>query len=255
MFESPPLEDEVRVAGRLTADHLVASEDDTWVTAVAYERSPDGDTRVFARGFWNSRFRTVVDDERGTPTDRGYRVPVECRDIDWTLSEGSRFGLVVAADNEDWGRHDSSNEGTNQVVLEESALWYDGIAAGSDAATFPTATFSREADASVYTAGQTAKVTITADSTTEDALVRDRLPEGWEIVGGDDHSTDTVEGVTYVEFDEPVADGESVQYYAEASEDTGDYEFGPVEYSATGDLWATFDATASKTVVGIDTSH
>ena len=256
MFESRPLEDDVRFAGRLAVDLLVASEDDTWFTAVVYERDPDGETRIFARGFRNSRFRGGIDDERETPTDRTYRVPIECWDIDWTVSEGSRLGLVVAADNADWVRHDSSNEGTNQVVLGESTLRFDGIADGLDAATFPTADLSRDTDASAYTAGQTARVTVTADSTTEPTLVRDRLPDGWRVVGGDAHAVREIEGTTYVEFDDPVESGESRLYYAEVPDETGEYEYGPLEYSATGDLWATAgDTTESATVVGLDTSE
>ncbi|WP_306059857.1 CocE/NonD family hydrolase [Natronococcus wangiae] len=255
MFESRPLEDELRIAGHVSADLLVASEDDTWFTAVVYERGADGNARIFARGFWNSRFRSGIDDERETPTDRTYRVPIECWDIDWTVAEGSRLGLVVASDNDDWVRHDSSNEGTNQVVLEESSLRFDGIAEGLEAATFPTAALSRDTDASAYTAGQTARATVTADSTTEPTLVRDRVPDGWAVVGGDAHSVREIEGATYVEFDEPLESGESRRYYAEVAEDTGTYEYGPLEYSAAGELWAAAsDTTESAVVVGLDTS-
>ncbi|MFC7214626.1 CocE/NonD family hydrolase [Saliphagus sp. GCM10025334] len=255
MFESPPLEESMRVAGHVTADLLVASSDDTWFTAVVYERRSDGSTRPFARGFWNSRFRDGIDEESPTPTDGAYRVPVACWDIDWTLEAGSRLGVAVASDNADWVRHDPDNESTNQVVLSESCLRFDAIAEGLDAPTFPTATLSREQDSSAYTAGQTARIDLTVDSTTEATLVRDRLPDEWAVVGGDDHSVTEVEGATYVEFDDPLEAGDSVRYYAEVPAETGEHEFGPLEYSASGDLWASADGTAaSVTVVGLDTS-
>ncbi|MFP9190451.1 CocE/NonD family hydrolase [Natronosalvus vescus] len=255
MFETSALEDDVRIAGRLTADLLAASDDDTWFTAVVYERRSDGSTRIFARGFWNTRFRRGIDEESPTPTDRAYRVPIECWDIDWTLEAGSRLGLVVASDNADWVRHDPDLEGTNQVVLGESALRMDAIVDDVDAPTFPNATLARDQDASVYTAGQTARVTITVEETTEEALVRDRLPDGWTVLDGDDHTITELEGATYVEFEEPLNDGESVRYYAEVPGETGDHEFGPLEYSATGELWASdADTSAAVTVLGLDTS-
>lgn len=98
-------------------------------------------------------------------------------------------------------------------------------------------------------------MTVTADSTTEPTLVRDRLPEGWTVVDGDAHSVRELEGATYVEFDDPLESGESRRYYVAVAEDTGEYEYGPLEYSAAGELWATAsDTTESAVVVGLDTS-
>lgn len=256
MFETPPFERDLDVTGHVTADLLAASDGDAWFTAVVYERRPDGSTRIFARGFWNSRYRNGVEEQSaGTPTDAAYRLPVECWDTYWRVSEGSRLGLVVASDNDDWLRHDPSHQGTNQVVLDESALRVDALDPDSvDAPTFPEVTLSRESGASAYTAGQTARVTVTAESASDAAFVRDRLPEGWTVVGGDPTTTTTVEGTTYVAFDAPLAEGDSLTYFAEAPDSTGQYTFGPLEYSAGGDLWATASGTTARnTVVGVDT--
>lgn len=259
MFETPPLEADLDVTGHVAADLLAASDGDAWFTATVYERDPEEGVRIFARGFWNSLYRNGIEEQSAsTPTDGAYRLPVECWDINWRVSEGNRLGVVVASDNADWLRHDPRTQGTNQVVLGESALRFDSLDAGTvDVPTFPDVTLARDSGASVYTAGQTARVTVTAESASGDAFVRDRLPDGWTVVGGDPTRTVSVEGTAYVAFEDALAEGESLTYFAEAPDGpaaTGSYTFGPLEYSATGDLWATAPGTTStNAVVGADT--
>jgi X-Pro dipeptidyl-peptidase len=255
MFETPTLDDDLRVSGRVTADLLAASTGDTWYVAVLYERDADGGVRPFARGAVNSRFRNGEGTEEETPTDRAYRAGVEPWDANWSVSAGSRLGLVVASDNDDYVRHDPTNESTNQLVLGDSMLRFDGVADGVDATGFPDVSLSHETSASAYTGGQTARVEVTAETASDPALVRDRLPDGWTLVGGDAETVEA-EGATYVEFDEPLAEGETATYFAEApdaAEESDEYVLGPAEYSATGELWAGSGATTTVYVVGVET--
>lgn len=134
-----------------------------------------------------------------------------------------------------------------------SLLQTTGALAGADAPSFPDVTLSAETDAAVYTAGQTARVDLTVEAASDEALVRDRLPDGWTAVGGDPHTTAEVEGSTYVEFDASVAAGDTVTYFADdAPEESNEYVFGPAEYSDEGRLWATADGTTRTVyVVGL----
>lgn len=256
MFETPELEEPVRFTGRVTADLLAASSADTWYAAVVYERREDGSVRPFARGAWNSRYRAGEATEQETPTDRAYRVGVECWDINWEVSAGSRLGLVVASDNDDYVRHDPSNRSTNELVLGESALRFEGLAAIGDVPTFPAVSLSRETDSTVYTAGEAARVTITVEDASDETLVRDPVPAGWDVLAGDDHEVVEIEGTTYVEFDSPARAGDTRTYLAEtpgSPEATGEHVFERAEYSASGELWAPADGTAAEVyVVGVD---
>jgi X-Pro dipeptidyl-peptidase len=257
MFETPELEEPVRFTGRVTADLLAASSADTWYTAVVYERRADGSVRPFARGAWNSRYRAGETEEpRATPTDRAYRVGVECWDINWEVAAGSRLGLVVASDNDDYVRHDPSNRSTNELVLGESALRFEGLDGPVDAPTFPDVSLSRETDGSVYTAGDAARVTIGVEEASHETLVRDPVPDGWDVLAGDDHEVVEIAGTTYVEFDAPATAGETRTYVAETPEGpeaTDEHVFDRAEYSPNGDLWAPADGTsASVYVVGVD---
>ncbi|WP_338727030.1 S8 family serine peptidase [Haladaptatus sp. DJG-WS-42] len=124
------------------------------------------------------------------------------------------------------------------------------------------ATGSRADDGSVFTAGQTNQVTITVDSSTGAAFVRDAIPFDWTLVGGDDAEVYTEDGTRYVEFTEPVGaveDGDDPvtrTYFLEAPDSTGSYEFGPAEATAAFDevRTVTLTGTDSNTVGGVDTN-
>lgn len=257
LFETPPLAEPARIAGRVTADLEVASEGETWFTAVVYDRTPDGSVEFVARGFWDAKRRNGVRKVDDVPTARTYRVPVECWDIDWTVETGHRLGVAIAADNEEWVRHDPRNQGTNQVILEGSSLRID-LVEGRDALgdrVFPTAALDRDGDASALTGGQVTRVDVTVDAD-RPVRVRDRLPEGWNVAGGEARQT-TTDDAQFAVFEEPVEPGETRTYFVEAPGDldsTGSHEFGPFEYGVDG-VWATAVGTdETKVVVGIDTN-
>jgi serine protease AprX len=126
---------------------------------------------------------------------------------------------------------------------------------GGATETLFSVTGSRDTGATVYTAGQTARVTLTVDAN-EPATVRDRIPFDWEVVGGDADREFTEDGVRLLEFDVS-GDGEvEVTYFLEAPEATGEYTFGPAVARPSGDEGAfrRFTDTGSKTVVGADTA-
>ncbi|WP_158055301.1 LVIVD repeat-containing protein [Halorussus halophilus] len=128
---------------------------------------------------------------------------------------------------------------------------------GDDPGAGAHVSVERQDDGSAFTGGQTNRVDL-AVGADESVLVRDEIPEEWEVVEGDAHSTHTAGGRTYVTFEMPVEAGERT-YFAEAPsgvEQTGDYTFGPVEYSADGgETWTEVAGTTeTNTVLGTSTS-
>ena len=121
-----------------------------------------------------------------------------------------------------------------------------------------TVSGTRTDDGSVFTAGATNQVGITLTEASEDAIVRDRIPFDWTVVGGDSHTTYTDDGRRYVEFDDPVAESETRTYFIEAPsgvESTGGYEFGPAEARPADGAGAFLRITGTETneVVGEST--
>ena len=115
---------------------------------------------------------------------------------------------------------------------------------------------ARADDGSVFTAGQTDQVEITLTDASGSALVRDEIPFGWTVVGGDAATVYTDDGHRYVEFDEPASAGETLTYFIEAPDSTGSYEFGPAEARpADGSgAWLRVTGTETNEVLGVDTS-
>lgn len=141
----------------------------------------------------------------------------------------------------------------------------DDVPVGEDAPV--DAAVSRDHDASAVTAGQTHRITIAVESD-ENVRVRDAIPLGWEVVGGDVAAVRAVDGYRQVvSLDVDDASGEAT-YYVEAPEKTGTDAFGPVEYargdvasefgggvSTTNRLWRKANAAVTETtVIELDTS-
>ncbi|WP_255169600.1 hypothetical protein [Natrononativus amylolyticus] len=146
------------------------------------------------------------------------------------------------------------------------AIAHDDIPVGED--TPIDLDVEREADASLFTAGQTSQVRIHVDSD-EPVQIRDRIPGEWEVVGGDVSVAEISDGDRkVVTADEPLESG-TVRYFVEVPSDlldTGSYTVGPVEYarpdveseygggvSVTNFLWRKENGeTVTKTVAGLD---
>lgn len=121
-----------------------------------------------------------------------------------------------------------------------------------------TASGTRADDGSVFTAGQTNQVDIMLTEAGETALVRDRIPFEWTVVGGDAHTTYTDDGTRYIEFADPAEAGETRTYFIEApsgTESTGGYEFGPAEARPADGAGAFLRITGTETneVIGEST--
>ena len=145
-----------------------------------------------------------------------------------------------------------------------SAIAHEDVDVGWD--TPVDLSIEREADASLFTAGQTSQVRIHVDAD-EPVQVRDRIPTDWEVVSGG-VTVDEIDGYRkVVTFDETVEEG-TLRYYVEVPEDTTDtYTIGPVEYArpdvaddygggttVTNDLWRREnDETVTKTVAEVET--
>lgn len=147
------------------------------------------------------------------------------------------------------------------------AIAHDDIPVGDD--TPVDCSVEREADASLFTAGQTSQIRVHVDAD-EPVRVRDRIPGEWDVVGGD-VSVEEISGGDrkVVTFDGAVREG-TLRYFVEVPEelaDTGAYTAGPVEYarpdpaseygggvSANNFLWRKENGeTVTKTVVGLET--
>jgi serine protease AprX len=177
--------------------------------------------------------------------------------------------LVEATANDARAGHNTWNAGsgfadaTTAVERAEAgdlAKWNEIDLAVDGEITEPVfhAEGSRSDDGSVFTGGQTNQVTITLDSATETANVRDEIPFEWTVVGGDDHTVYTDDGHRYVEFTADASAGDSLSYFAEAPSDTtqtGSYEFGPAEAApaeGTG-YWLTVTGADQNDVVAEET--
>ena len=122
--------------------------------------------------------------------------------------------------------------------------------------------FDRETDASVYTAGQTTRQTITA--TTDDAgdaasdgRVADTVPGSWNVAEdyGDVAGVKQLENGRQRVVFESAADGD-VTYFAKAPDglgSTGRYEFGPVEVDVDGEWRSVGGTGGTVSVVGVGT--
>lgn len=240
-FESAPLSGDLRVTGAPLLDLLATSTaQSTQFTPVLYERFPDGSTQVATRGFLNARNRDGLDTSEPVPVGAPYSAPVELWDTDYTFTEGSTVGLVVASDNRDWCLDDPDGHATNEVIL--------GAPGGSGGTTLrlpavetppelvrPEVTGSRTDDGAVFTGGQTNQVDL-AVSADGPVRLRDRVPAGWRVLdAGDvdlDATTENPDGSTDVRFDVSPSDSPAVTYFVEAPDapdQSGRSTFGPVE--------------------------
>ena len=104
---------------------------------------------------------------------------------------------------------------------------------------------TRADDAIVFTGGQTKRVQLTLSDDSVEVVVRDQIPDGWDlIVGGGDVSDDG----SQIVFD--LSGGETDAYCFEAPQETGEYTFDPIEVSNDGGTtWHTIPETADTTVV------
>lgn len=120
----------------------------------------------------------------------------------------------------------------------------------------PPLEVARRDDGAAFFAGQTDRVDVEVDTferATGDAAsvtVRDRIPAGYEVVGGDATRTYPQGNRTAVEFEADVQPGDTVTltYFVEVPSDPGTGTFGPVEVSADGDEWAAVGGTTDANV-------
>jgi len=121
----------------------------------------------------------------------------------------------------------------------------------------PPLSVERADDGQLFRAGATEQIDITVRATDRDGAasvtVRDRIPAGYAVVGGDEATTYPQGVRTAVEFDAEVAPGETrtFTYFVEVGDDPGGSTFGPVEVSSDGAEWAVVGGTTeSNTDVG-----
>ncbi|WP_255168448.1 S8 family serine peptidase [Natrononativus amylolyticus] len=135
-----------------------------------------------------------------------------------------------------------------ETAFSEAGLVVDGTA---------------EADATVFTGGQTSRSEIDADvrhPEGESVIVRDTVPQGWEV--DEDHgdveaTTPAFGGGTHVYFgvDDPQEAYEALTHFAQAPDDVADsdrYTFGPVAVTAETDDDGTLTDREWTTVSGTE---
>ena len=118
----------------------------------------------------------------------------------------------------------------------------------------PPLEVERADDGSAFLAGQTNRVDVTAETfergngDAAEVRVRDRIPDGYEVVGGDDTETYPQGNRTAVEFTATVDPGETVtfSYFVEVPDDPDSGTFGPVEVSSDGREWDTVGGTTDS---------
>jgi hypothetical protein len=138
-------------------------------------------------------------------------------------------GVTLAAD---------INQGVHAVKADAIPL------GGAD----PVVGTSREMDGSVFRSGATNQVDLTVEFTDEDVLVRERLPNGWEHIGGEGEPV-TVGEDTFVQFGDKADAGDSFTYFADVG-GSGASTVGPVQVSADGgDSWTTLGESAESVYV------
>lgn len=99
---------------------------------------------------------------------------------------------------------------------------------------------SRSDEGSVFTAGQTNQLTVTLEAPSRDVdVLRDVIPVEWDVVGGDvsaeDVTVDEERGVKFVDFGGVSANvNATFEYFVEAPEESGWYQFGPAQARAVG---------------------
>lgn len=121
------------------------------------------------------------------------------------------------------------------------------------------ATADRSDGGDAFTAGQTIGVELEVFAN-RDAVVRDRIPQGWSVVAGGHDRVYTSGGERFVEFDgvADANDGEptTVQYFVEVPEQagaTGPHEFGPAAARpADGGEFTLITDVDTNVVVGVD---
>lgn len=186
---------------------------------------------------------------------------------DWTLAEKgwARPNLEPPKDSRMeglnyltpfcWGANESNGvtfvADINQGIY---ALQADDIPLGNPPAV---ADVTRSDDGTFFTGGQTNRVRISVNGISyHDSLtVRDRIPDGWDVLEGDHDRVVEVGGSRYLEFDD-VAQGTSVSYFVDVGGSTGTQASGPTRVSADdGDNWLTVPGTTdSNFVVGQSTA-
>jgi hypothetical protein len=123
----------------------------------------------------------------------------------------------------------------------------------------PVESASRGDNSSVFTGGQTSHQTVELTAS-ESLYVRDTVPAGWSVQGGDFDHAQTEGDVTKVVFTPLDGDGTTdldADYFAEAPsgvENSGQSTFGPIEVSLDGETWVAVSGTTdTNTVVGQST--
>lgn len=116
---------------------------------------------------------------------------------------------------------------------------------------------TRTDDGSLFTGGQTDEVEITVDANRE-VLIRDRIPQEYDVTGGGDYHVETENGEKYVVLETPVEDG-TRSYLVEVPNgltETDTYRLGPIWYSVDGgQTWVELPGTTDdyNVVVGVST--
>jgi hypothetical protein len=114
------------------------------------------------------------------------------------------------------------------------------------------ATGTRDDGGSVYRSSRTYAPEIEVEASSP-VLVRDRKPSNWEpdAHGNGDVRFEDAEGdFEFVVYEADPAESQSFRYFLRTPEETGAYEFGPVEVSTDGGAsWVAVDGTSARKYV------
>jgi len=260
-FVSGRLREPIRISGAPELEVVATStEDSTLYTPVLYEVDSDGSANAITRGALNARNRNGKEYSEPVPTDRPYEAPVGMWPNDWVVDAGNRVGVIVASDNFRYFRDDPDGNSTNELLLADRPGDYGSVltlpvSEGAETlspypADVPYVEVARDDDGSVFTGGQTNGISLTVQAADRPVLFRDRVPDDWDVVGGDSYSTVDSGGDAYIQFQAAAGSGDSRRYFAEAPVSSGGYTFGPVEFSPDdGESWYSLAGTTDMNFV------
>jgi hypothetical protein len=184
---------------------------------------------------WRLRRRGYARPTYGTPKESRIEGLNYITPFVWGASESN--GVTFASD---------INQGVHAIIHDDIPV------GGAD----PVVGINRSDDGSLFTGGQTDRVSLDVAFSDRDVLVRDRLPESWNAIEGDEYDTVEAGGSQYIQFSEPVSGGDTLRYFASVGSETGAHQLGPVKVSDDGgDTWHTLaETTDTNYVIGQSTS-
>lgn len=118
LFGGSELRRDVRISGTVVLHAEVVTDiENTWLTPVLFEESPNGSRRAITTGLLNARNRFSLRESVPLVPGQRWAGDVEFQPVDWVVKEGHRIGLALMSMNEDEALYWSGLVATNELQL------------------------------------------------------------------------------------------------------------------------------------------